>query len=74
MERYEIVRDIGAGNFGVARLVRDKWTGELYAVKFIERGEKVTLHLLHLFYSFYFVDYLNCLPTQKVLLFGVADR
>lgn len=41
MERYEIVKDIGSGNFGVAKLVRDKWSKELFAVKFIERGQKV---------------------------------
>ncbi|KAL0291634.1 UNVERIFIED_CONTAM: Serine/threonine-protein kinase SAPK2 [Sesamum calycinum] len=41
MERYEILKDIGSGNFGVAKLVRDKWTGELYAVKYIERGKKI---------------------------------
>lgn len=42
MERYEILKDIGSGNFGVAKLVRDKWSGELYAVKYIERGLKVS--------------------------------
>ncbi|XP_042493063.1 serine/threonine-protein kinase SAPK2-like [Macadamia integrifolia] len=41
MERYEILKDIGSGNFGVAKLVRDKWTKELYAVKYIERGQKI---------------------------------
>lgn len=40
-DRYELVRDIGAGNFGVARLMRDKQTDELVAVKYIERGEKI---------------------------------
>lgn len=40
-DRYELVRDIGSGNFGVARLMMDKLTGELVAVKYIERGEKV---------------------------------
>ena len=40
-ERYELVKDIGSGNFGVARLMRDKLTRELVAVKYIERGEKV---------------------------------
>lgn len=39
--RYELIRDIGSGNFGVAKLMRDKPTGELVAVKFIERGEKI---------------------------------
>jgi hypothetical protein len=40
-DRYELVKDIGSGNFGVARLMRDKVTRELVAVKYIERGEKV---------------------------------
>lgn len=40
-DRYELVRDIGSGNFGVARLMRDKQTAELVAVKYIERGEKI---------------------------------
>lgn len=40
-DRYELVRDIGSGNFGVARLMRDRRTSELVAVKYIERGEKV---------------------------------
>ena len=42
-DRYDLVRDIGSGNFGVARLMRDKVTKELVAVKYIERGEKVRL-------------------------------
>lgn len=42
-DRYELVRDIGSGNFGVARLMRDKQTDELVAVKYIERGEKVSV-------------------------------
>eukprot|EP00249_Psilotum_nudum_P015638 c25442_g2_i1 orf=1164-2180(+) len=41
MERYELVKDIGSGNFGVARLMRDKQTEELVAVKYIERGKKI---------------------------------
>ena len=41
MERYEALKELGAGNFGVARLVRDKQTKELVAVKYIERGKKV---------------------------------
>ncbi|KAK7310395.1 hypothetical protein RJT34_07878 [Clitoria ternatea] len=40
-DRYELVRDIGSGNFGVARLMKDKHTQELLAVKYIERGEKI---------------------------------
>ncbi|XP_023007503.1 serine/threonine-protein kinase SRK2E-like isoform X1 [Cucurbita maxima] len=40
-DRYELVRDIGSGNFGVARLMRDKYNDELVAVKYIERGDKI---------------------------------
>ncbi|PRQ47893.1 putative protein kinase CAMK-OST1L family [Rosa chinensis] len=40
-DRYDFVRDIGSGNFGVARLMRDKQTKELVAVKYIERGNKI---------------------------------
>ncbi|XP_009620688.1 serine/threonine-protein kinase SAPK2-like isoform X1 [Nicotiana tomentosiformis] len=45
MERYEILKKIGSGNFGVAKLVKDKWTGELYAIKFIERCKKIDEHV-----------------------------
>ncbi|KAG2705384.1 hypothetical protein I3843_05G046100 [Carya illinoinensis] len=41
MEKYELVKDIGSGNFGVARLMRDKETKELVAMKYIERGHKI---------------------------------
>ncbi|KAH7388336.1 hypothetical protein KP509_16G070700 [Ceratopteris richardii] len=40
-DRYEQIKDIGSGNFGVARLMRDKVSMELVAVKYIERGEKI---------------------------------
>ncbi|PSS11590.1 Serine/threonine-protein kinase [Actinidia chinensis var. chinensis] len=40
-EKYEPLKDIGSGNFGVARLVRDKKTKDLFAVKYIERGKKI---------------------------------
>nr|XP_010930862.1 serine/threonine-protein kinase SAPK7 [Elaeis guineensis] len=41
MEKYELVRDIGSGNFGVARLMRNKETKELVAMKYIPRGQKI---------------------------------
>ncbi|EFJ48959.1 hypothetical protein VOLCADRAFT_59940 [Volvox carteri f. nagariensis] len=41
MDRYEPVRDLGSGNFGVAKLMRDLISEELVAIKFIERGERV---------------------------------
>ncbi|KAJ1398514.1 Serine/threonine-protein kinase, active site [Sesbania bispinosa] len=44
-ERYEIIKEIGSGNFGVAKLVKEKRSGELYAVKIIERGQKIDEHV-----------------------------
>ncbi|CAL9068723.1 serine/threonine-protein kinase SAPK7-like [Musa acuminata AAA Group] len=41
MDKYELVRDLGAGNFGVARLLRHKETKELVAMKYIPRGQKI---------------------------------
>ncbi|KAL1214373.1 Serine/threonine-protein kinase SRK2D [Cardamine amara subsp. amara] len=40
-DRYDFVKDIGSGNFGVARLMTDRVTKELVAVKYIERGDKI---------------------------------
>ncbi|KAF3569654.1 hypothetical protein DY000_02019455 [Brassica cretica] len=41
MDKYEVVKDLGTGNFGVARLLRHKETKELVAMKYIERGRKM---------------------------------
>jgi hypothetical protein len=40
-DRYELVGELGVGNFSVARLMRDKLSQELVAIKYIQRGEKV---------------------------------
>ena len=39
--RYELVRELGAGSFGVAWLMRDRRSGELVACKLIERGDRI---------------------------------
>jgi L-2-hydroxyglutarate oxidase LhgO len=31
--KFELIKDIGSGNFGVAKLMRDRQTGEVLAVK-----------------------------------------
>ncbi|XP_028758619.1 serine/threonine-protein kinase SRK2A-like isoform X1 [Neltuma alba] len=41
MEKYELVKDIGSGNFGVAKLMRNKETKEPVAMKYIERGHRI---------------------------------
>ncbi|CAI0413114.1 unnamed protein product [Linum tenue] len=44
-ERYEPIKELGSGNFGVARLVKDRKTKELLAVKYIERGKTIDEHV-----------------------------
>lgn len=61
-DRYDFVKDIGSGNFGVARLMTDKVTKELVAVKYIERGDKV---------SFYF--YYHHRPLLKYFHFSLFE-
>lgn len=66
-DRYELLRDIGSGNFGVARLMRDKHTEELVAVKYIERGEKVC-HLPSLsFFCYLYRKSINQLTNKKLV-------
>ena len=52
----------GFGNFGVAKLVKDKWTREMYDVKFIERDQKVCFVSLIFVFCFAFLemDFLFC--------------
>ncbi|KAF6988828.1 hypothetical protein CFC21_006273 [Triticum aestivum] len=40
MERYEVLKDIGDGNVSVTRLMRNKETEEVVAVKYIPWGFK----------------------------------
>ncbi|XP_034690319.1 serine/threonine-protein kinase SAPK2-like isoform X1 [Vitis riparia] len=68
MERYEILKDIGSGNFGVAKLVRDKWSGELYAVKYIERGQKIDEHVQREIMNHRSLKHPNIVRFKEVLL------
>ncbi|CAN6720620.1 unnamed protein product [Malus baccata var. baccata] len=68
MERYEIVKDIGSGNFGVARLARDKLTRELFAVKFIERGHKIDEHVQREIMNHRSLKHPNIVRFKEVLL------
>ena len=45
MERYEVLKDIGDGNVSVTRLMRNKETEEVVAVKYIPWGFKMELIL-----------------------------
>eukprot|EP00884_Botryococcus_braunii_P011516 jgi/Botrbrau1/20365/Bobra.0006s0030.1 len=43
--RFKKVRDLNRGTFGKVQLVLDTKTNELVAVKFVERGEKITKYV-----------------------------
>ncbi|KAG6717468.1 hypothetical protein I3843_04G095000 [Carya illinoinensis] len=69
MERYERLKDIGSGNFGVAKLVRDKWsTDQLYAVKYIERGQKIDEHAQREIVNHRSLKHPNIIRFKEVLL------
>lgn len=77
MEKYELVKDIGSGNFGVARLMRNKETKELVAMKYIDRGLKVpSLHFLPSFFSPQIIQLLHVnLPLHsKYHVFYCSNR
>lgn len=70
-ERYETIKDIGSGNFGVAKLVRERQSGKLYAIKVIERGLKVCCFV----FVFHFISQplhvvfvLGCLRTNVIYI------
>ncbi|KAI7726487.1 hypothetical protein M8C21_022542 [Ambrosia artemisiifolia] len=68
MERYEVVKELGSGNFGVAKLVRDKGTKELFAVKFIERGQKIDEHVEREILNHRSLRHPNIIRFKEVLL------
>jgi hypothetical protein len=37
------IKDLNSGTFGFVQLARDKHTNETWAIKFIERGDKVSM-------------------------------
>lgn len=39
--RYLKVQDLSSGSFGFVQLCRHKQTGEMVAIKFMERGDRI---------------------------------
>ncbi|XP_015957627.1 serine/threonine-protein kinase SAPK1 [Arachis duranensis] len=68
MERYEVIRDLGSGNFGVAKLIREKCSGDFYAVKFIERGLKIDEHVQREIINHRSLKHPNIVRFKEVLL------
>nr|GEX33726.1 serine/threonine-protein kinase SAPK2 [Tanacetum cinerariifolium] len=68
MERYEILKDIGSGNFGVAKLVKEKVSGDLFAVKYIDRGQKIDEHVEREILNHRSLNHPNIIRFKEVLL------
>ncbi|XP_076881308.1 serine/threonine-protein kinase SAPK3-like [Bidens hawaiensis] len=67
-EKYEPLKELGSGNFGVARLVRDKRTKELLAVKYIERGPKIDENVKREIINHRSLRHPNIIRFKEVLL------
>ncbi|CAL9183301.1 unnamed protein product [Musa hybrid cultivar] len=68
MEMYELVKDIGSGNFGVARLMRNKDTGELVAMKYIPRGPKINENVAREIINQRSLSHPNIIRFKEVML------
>ncbi|KAL0910819.1 hypothetical protein M5K25_018910 [Dendrobium thyrsiflorum] len=68
MEKYEMVRDIGSGNFGVAMLMRNKETKELVAVKHIERGNRIDENVAREIINHHSLRHPNIIRFKEVVL------
>ncbi|GAA0182693.1 non-receptor serine/threonine protein kinase [Lithospermum erythrorhizon] len=68
MEKYELVKDIGSGNFGVARLMRNKETKELVAMKYIERGHKIDANVAREIINHRSLRHPNIIRFKEVVL------
>ncbi|KAI7743430.1 hypothetical protein M8C21_011281 [Ambrosia artemisiifolia] len=68
MDKYEPLKELGSGSFGVARLVRDKKTKELLAVKYIERGSKIDENVLREIINHRLLRHPNIIRFKEVLL------
>ncbi|XP_071725604.1 serine/threonine-protein kinase SAPK7-like isoform X1 [Rutidosis leptorrhynchoides] len=68
MDKYDIVKDIGSGNFGVARLMRNKVTKELVAMKYIERGQKIDENVAREIINHRSLQHPNIIRFREVVL------
>ncbi|XP_027329229.1 serine/threonine-protein kinase SAPK2-like isoform X2 [Abrus precatorius] len=68
MERYEILKDIGSGNFAEAKLVRDNCTNKFFAVKFIERGQKIDENVQREIMNHRSLKHPNIIRFKEILL------
>ncbi|XP_010452877.1 PREDICTED: serine/threonine-protein kinase SRK2G [Camelina sativa] len=68
MDKYDVVKDLGSGNFGVARLLRHKDTKELVAMKYIERGRKIDENVAREIINHRSLKHPNIIRFKEVIL------
>ncbi|TYK05391.1 serine/threonine-protein kinase SRK2H-like [Cucumis melo var. makuwa] len=68
MEKYEFIKELGAGSFGVANLCRDKKRGELVAIKFIERGPTIDENVEREIVNHRLLQHPNVIYFKEVML------
>ncbi|KAL8093766.1 serine/threonine-protein kinase SRK2B-like isoform X2 [Apium graveolens] len=68
MTKFELLKDLGAGSFGSAKLMKNKETKELVAVKFIERGSNVTKNVAREIINHRSMRHPNIVKFKEVLL------
>ena len=69
-ERYEPVNDslLGTGSYGYTKLMRERGTGRMYALKYIERGEKITEHVRREIVNHRNLSHPNIVKFKEVLV------
>ncbi|KAK8959160.1 Serine/threonine-protein kinase SAPK7 [Platanthera guangdongensis] len=68
MDKYDTVKELGSGNFGVARLMRHKETKELVAMKYIPRGQKIDENVAREIINHQSLRHPNIIRFKEVLL------
>lgn len=61
-------KTLGQGNFGTAKLMRQKATGQLLAIKYIERGDKIDDNVKRELVNHRLLDHPNIIRFVEVLL------
>ncbi|XP_039062808.1 serine/threonine-protein kinase SRK2H [Hibiscus syriacus] len=68
MDKYETVKDIGSGNFVVERLMHNKETKELVAMKYIDRGQKIDENVAREIINHRSLHHPNIIRFKEVIL------
>jgi len=65
---FTYVKDLGSGNFGIARLCSDVKTGEQVAIKYLARGEKIDENVKREIVNHRSLRHPNIVQFRKIIL------